>query len=140
MTKPLALSLLIVAAAFLSRMTAQPVSGWEEYGRIAEAIVAPTFPNRDFPVTEFGANSHADATAAIQKAIEACHLAGGGRVVIPDGTWRTGALRLKSNVNLHVSKGATLLFSFDLSQYPIVYTRWEGVECMNFSPFIYAFE
>ena len=134
-------TLLIVAAPFiLPGMKAQSARGWVDYGRIAEAIVAPTFPNRDFPVTEFGANPQADATAAIQKAIEACHVAGGGRVVILAGTWRTGALRLKSNVNLHVSKGATLLFSFDLSQYPIVFTRWEGVECMNFSPFIYAFE
>ncbi|MBP7142533.1 MAG: glycoside hydrolase family 28 protein [Opitutaceae bacterium] len=141
MTRHLALLLLIVAApAIPSRVTAEPVPGWAEYARIAGAIVAPTFPNRDFPLNEFGADPNADATAAIQKAIEACHLAGGGRVVIPAGTWKTGALRLKSNVNLHVSRGATLLFSFELSQYPLVFTRWEGVECMNFSPFIYAFE
>ncbi|MBP8257204.1 MAG: glycoside hydrolase family 28 protein [Opitutaceae bacterium] len=142
MTQRLSLILLIIAApAFSLRMAAQSAArGWEDYGRIADAIVAPGFPDRDFSIAAFGADPQADATVAIQKAIEACHHAGGGRVVIPAGTWKTGALHLKSHVNLHISKGATLLFSFELSQYPIVFTRWEGVECMNFSPFIYAFE
>lgn len=130
----------LVMAAVSSDVQAQPVRGWEDYERIAAMIVAPTFPDRDFPITEFGANPRADATAVIRQAIEACHRAGGGRVVIPAGVWKTGAIHLKSNVNLHLRAGATLLFSFDLSQYPIVFTRWEGVECMNYSPFIYAYE
>src|SRR5205085_3297419 len=66
--------------------------------------------------------------------------AGGGRVVVPPGEWLTGAIQLKSNVNLHVSQGATLRWIFDLTKYPTVFTRWEGVECMNYSAFIYAFE
>ncbi len=129
----------LFVAAVPSALRAQPVRGWDVYPRIAAMMVAPTFPDRVFPITEFGADSREDATAAIRRAIEACHRAGGGRVVIPEGTWKTGAIHLKSNVNLHLSKGATLLFSFDLAQYPIVFTRWEGVECMNFSPFIYAY-
>jgi len=116
------------------------VRGWGDYERVLARINAPTFPDRDFPITDFGATAGIDATAAIRAAIEACHAAGGGRVVVPAGEWGTGAIHLKSNVNLHVSKGAVLLFSFDLANYPVVFTRWEGVECMNYSPFIYAFE
>jgi unsaturated rhamnogalacturonyl hydrolase len=78
-------------------------------------------------------------TAALAAAIDACTKAGGGRVVVPAGEWLTGAVRLKSNVNLHVAAGATLRWTFDLDKYPVVFTRWEGVECMNYSPFIYAY-
>jgi polygalacturonase len=53
----------------------------------------------------------------------------------------TGAIHLKSNVNLHVSAGATIKFSKNPGDYlPVVFTRWEGTELMNYSPFIYAFE
>lgn len=65
---------------------------------------------------------------------------GGGRVVIPAGTWHTGALRLLSHVNLVVSKGATLCFVFDTKLYPLVKTSWEGLECWNYSPCIYAYQ
>ena len=79
-------------------------------------------------------------TDAIRKAIDACAAAGGGQVIVPDGRFLTGAVRLKSNVNLHLADKATLAFSSDSREYPIVFTRWEGVELMNVSPFIYAFE
>ena len=59
---------------------------------------------------------------------------------MPAGQWHTGAIRLKSNVNLHIAEGATLKFSADPAKYPVVFTRWEGVECMNYSPLIYAWE
>ena len=71
----------------------------------------------------------------------ACHAAGGGRVVVPAGEFLTGAIHLRSNVNLFVSEGATLRFSTDPAAYtPLVRARWEGTECMNFSALIYAFE
>jgi polygalacturonase len=110
---------------------------------ILARIKAPTFPNRDFNITQYGAapDGRTDCTDAIRKAIAACTAAGGGRVVVPPGVFLTGAIHLENNVNLHVSEGATLLFSRDSKHYlPVVYTRWEGTECMNFSPFIYAFE
>jgi unsaturated rhamnogalacturonyl hydrolase len=115
--------------------------GWNDYPAIAQSIKAPTFPNRDFPITGYGAKEGTDATGAIRAAIAACHAAGGGRVVIPAGTFTTGAIHLKSNVNLHVSAGATLRFSTNPADYlPAVFTRWEGTECMNYSPLIYAFD
>ena len=62
------------------------------------------------------------------------------RVVIPAGEWGTGAIHLKSGVNLHVSKGATLKFSTKPADYPVVFTRWEGIECMSYSSLIYAID
>ncbi len=114
--------------------------GWGDYEKVLARIQAPVFPDRVFPITEFGAKPGADATAAIRAAIEACSKAGGGRVVVPAGDWPTRTIHLLSNVNLHVAKGATLRFSTNPADYPLVYTRWEGVECMNYSPLIYAWE
>lgn len=108
---------------------------------ILARIKAPVFAARDFAITDFGAVAGSDVSAAIRRAIAACSAAGGGRVVVPSGEWLTGAIHLKSNVNLYLAKGATLRFSTDPAAYlPVVQTRWEGIECMNFSPFIYAWE
>jgi polygalacturonase len=117
--------------------------GWAQVPAILGRIKAPAFPKRDFKITDFGAlaDNQTDNTAAIRQAIAACNKAGGGRVVVPPGTWLTAAIHLKSNVNLHVSEGATLKFIPDPAKYlPLVLTRWEGVELMNYSPLIYAFE
>ena len=107
-------------------------------------IKPPTFPDRDFSVTDHGAvgDGTTDCRPAFDKAIAACHEAGGGRVVVPAGDWLVnGPIHLKSNVNLHLAEGATVRFSTDPADYlPAVFTRFEGNEVMNFSPFIYAFE
>ncbi|MET9317387.1 glycoside hydrolase family 28 protein [Kribbella sp. NPDC003505] len=91
----------------------------------------------DYLITAFGAGAGADCTAAIARAIDACALTG-GRVVVPAGEFHTGAVRLRSNVELHLSAGATLRFSTDPAAYPIVRTRWQGIECFSHSPLIYA--
>lgn len=119
------------------------VTGWASVPAILARIKPPKFPARDFNISNFGAvaDGRSDSTEAVRKAIEACHNAGGGRVVVPAGIFSTGAIQLKSNVNLYLSEGATLKFSTDTEKYlPVVYTRFEGTECMNYSPFIYAFE
>jgi polygalacturonase len=115
---------------------------WSELPGILARIKPPSFPDRDFDVTRFGAvgDNKTDGTEAFQKAIAACHAAKGGRVLVPAGEFITGAIRLKTNVNLHISSGATLRFARDPGKYPLVFTRWEGIELMNYSPFIYAFE
>lgn len=116
---------------------------WAQVPEILKRIQPPKFPDRAFDVTRYGASPDGKklSTDAIRQAIEACHAAGGGRVVVPAGEFLTGAIHLKSNVNLYLSKGSTLKFSQDPRHYlPLVFTRWEGVECMNYSPFIYAFE
>jgi polygalacturonase len=114
-----------------------------EYPQILARIKAPTFPKKDFNILKYGAKPAGivDCREAINKAIDACTKAGGGRVVVPAGEYLTGAIRLRSNVNLYVSKGATLKFSTDPKAYlPLVHTRWEGMELMHLSPLIYAFE
>jgi polygalacturonase len=114
----------------------------DEAAALLARIRAPQFPGRTFDITRFGAKDGGQAaTAAISGAIEACFKAGGGRVLVPRGTFLTGPIHLKSNVNLHLEEGATLLFSSNPHDYlPLVYTRFEGTECMNYSPLIYAWE
>ncbi|MFM2480220.1 glycoside hydrolase family 28 protein [Celerinatantimonas sp. YJH-8] len=115
---------------------------WDEptYQAILSRIKAPQFPNKDFNITDYGAKANQDITKAVAKAIQACHNAGGGRVVIPAGTYHTGAIHLLSNVNLYIAKNATLLFSTDQKDYPNVLTRFEGTELINSSPLIYAYK
>jgi hypothetical protein len=109
------------------------------------AIPVAEFPARDFVVTDFGVQeataTAADISDAIRRAITACHDTGGGRVVVPRGRWLTGQVHLRSNVNLHIAEGAVLEFSDDPEDYlPAVQTSWEGIECFNYSPLIYAFD
>jgi len=116
---------------------------WAQVPDILKRINPPVFPARVFSITRFGAigNGKSDCTEAFRKAIQACHKAGGGRVLVPAGVFSTGAIHLKSNVNLHVARNATIKFSQDPRKYlPLVFSRWEGMELMNYSPFIYAFE
>ena len=115
----------------------------EEYRRIEQSIKAPTFPEKDFLITKYGAkttNSAAQNQKAINKAIAACSKKGGGRVIVPSGTFVTGAITLLSHVNLVVEKDAVLKFAFEPDLYPIVPTRWEGIDCRNLSPCIYAYK
>ncbi len=114
-----------------------------EYPKILARIKPPVFPKKDFVITKYGADSGGKAmsSSAIAKAIDACSQRGGGRVVVPKGEFLTGAIHLRSNVNLFIGKGATLKFSRDAKDFlPAVHTRFEGMECMNYSPFIYAYE
>ena len=101
------------------------------------------YPQKDFPITKFGAKQGGefDNTKAIAKAIQACNQAGGGRVIIPAGEWLTGAIHFRSHVNLHLEEDAVLRFTDNPADYlPAVMTSWEGLECYNYSPLIYAFE
>lgn len=126
-------------------LAAEPRSGAPSPPDTEESILArihpPEFPARDYVITEYGATAGADGTEGIRRAIQTCHDAGGGRVVVPAGLFLTGPVHLQSNVNLYLSEGATLKFDSDPQKYlPLVLTRFEGIECMNYSPLIYAFE
>lgn len=88
-------------------------------------------------ITKFGAIADGQTlnTKAINDAIDACNKKGGGVVVVPAGLWLTGPVVLKSNVNLHLKKGALLQFTKDKDQYPLVEGNWEGLPQMrNQSP------
>ncbi len=119
----------------------EEAAGWARVDAILARIVPPVFPDRGFDITKYGAAGDGAklCTDAFRQAVAACAQAGGGRVVVPAGRFLTGAIRLKSGVDLHVSEGATIAFSREPKDYlPVVFTRWEGVELMNYSPFIYA--
>ena len=115
--------------------------GWQQVPEILARIQPPQIPPHDFVITGFGAvgDGVTDASAAISQAITAAAALGGGRVVVPAGSFVTGPIRLKSNVELHLEKNATLLFSTNTQLYlPAVFTRFEGIECYNYSPLVVA--
>jgi polygalacturonase len=105
-------------------------------------ILIPNFKGLPkYTITDFGAkpDDKEKNALAIEQAIAKASVQG-GTVVIPQGEWHTKKIHLKSNVNLHIAEGATLLFSADPKDYlPAVYSSWEGLECYNYSPLIYAF-
>src|SRR6185369_9326634 len=102
---------------------------------ILARIKPPRFPNRTFHLKPN------DSTAAFRDAIDRCSRAGGGKIVVPAGKYLTGPIHLKSNVNLELAEGATIKFSQNPKDYlPAVFSRWEGVELYNYSPFIYALD
>ena len=131
------------AAGVLGRIAFASDDPWTQVPDILQRIRPPAFPDREFDITRFGARADgkADSSEAFRRAIDACNKAGGGRVLVPAGEFLTGAIHLRSNVNLHLAAGSVVRFSQDERHYlPLVYTRWEGLECMNYSPFVYAYQ
>ena len=104
------------------------------------AITVPEFPDRNFAVTDFGAKADGTkCTEAFAAAMAACERAGGGHVVVPAGKWLTGAVRFRNNCDLRLKEGAVLEFTDDPADYPEVHTTWEGIECYNHSPLLFAY-
>lgn len=118
--------------------------GWDEqvYRQIEQSIQMPKFGSTEIVITKTGAKTSAEAKKnqkAIQKAIDKCAKKGGGKVIVPAGQrFKTGAINIKSHVNLVIEQGAVLEFVFQPELYPIVETAWEGLDCYNLSPCIYA--
>lgn len=116
-------------------------AAWEVANSIIKNMVEPTFPDKVYNIVDFGAvaNGKTRNTDAINAAITKCSTEGGGQVLVTNGIFLTGAIHIKSNVNLHIDASAVLLFSTDPKDYlPVVRTRWEGDDCYNYSPLIYA--
>ena len=123
--------------------TSRGATGWDLAPSILARIKPPTFPSRVVDVRTHGGvgDGRTDNTAAFRAAIAACASAGGGRVLVPAGRYLTGPIHLRSNIDLHVAKEATIAFQQDSKAYlPVVLTRFEGTELMNYSPFIYAID
>lgn len=120
------------------------VAAWDQAEQIAANIELPRIPDRLIKITDLGAlaDGQTDCLPAIRRAIDSCFVQGGGTVWIPAGTYFVqGPIHLKSRINLHLAKNATLRFSTNPSHYlPVVRTRWEGVDCYNYSPLIYAYQ
>ncbi|MGC9151624.1 MAG: glycoside hydrolase family 28 protein [Microbacter sp.] len=135
-------SILLLAIFFPMQMIS--ASPWDDMNQVVQQIKPTQFPHRTFNVLKFGAkttNNSVQNTKAINAAIIACNKKGGGVVLIPAGTFQTGPVTLLSNVNLHLEKNAVLAFSTNPEEYlPTVITRWEGTDCMNYHPLIYAYK
>ncbi len=100
-------------------------------------ILAPKFKKDTISIIKNNAipDGHTLNTKAINSAIETLSKKGGGVVLVPSGLWLTGPIVLKSNINLHLAIGATLLFTDDKTQFPLVKANWEGLPQMrNQSP------
>jgi len=138
--------LLLAAAIVLPFASCTPKGGddpWAEAQRVLTGMTQVHFPDRSVSITDFGAvpgDSLQLATEAIANAILAMNQAGGGTVIVPDGTFWTGPVTLKSNVNLFLADAAVLKFTTEVKQYfPAVPSRWEGIDCNNTHPLIYAY-
>ena len=171
----------LVSAATPIKQPRNKQEAWRHAEKIVAQFSKPLrFPKRDFDITQFGAKACAtrevaaqiasetdgaingtvaapevgavDCYAAIRNAIEACHRAGGGRVIIPAGNWYcAGPIRLRSNVHLHLKAKAHVFFSANPADYAkygdidcgkngkLVISRWQGNDCLNYSPMIYAY-
>jgi polygalacturonase len=123
-------------------LTVRAADSSSDEDAILKRIRPPKFASRDFDITGHGArgDGQMNSTESIAKAIDACAQAGGGRVIIPRGDFLTGPIHLKSGVELHLAEGSTVRFSRDPKHYPTVFSRWEGTECWNYSPLLYALD
>ncbi len=104
-------------------------------------VVVPEFKAYTFSIVSYGAMGDGQTlnTEAFSKAINACTQAGGGKVIVPPGLWLTGPIQLKNNVNLHVERGATILFTSDHTQYPMIKASAHSSKFVPASP-IYGYE
>lgn len=126
MNKKTFLLVLALVAIFYNINFAQKatVYSWQNLPKIAKT----SFRKDTMSIVKFGAKPDGITlnTQFINKAIEECSKKGGGVVLVPQGIWLTGPVVLKSNVNLHLKKSATLLFSTDKTQYALVEGYYEG--------------
>jgi polygalacturonase len=167
------------AAATAVNPAVSPAAGTDPWARaagiVAQFAKPPRFREQDFPITAYGAKACAlreidaagehgasvkrntpvpgshDCYPAIAAAIAACHEAGGGRVLIPAGSWYcAGPVTLLSNVHVHLAANAQLYFSANPADYAkygdidcgkngkLVLSRWQGNDVLNYSPLVYA--
>ncbi|MFT3827905.1 MAG: glycoside hydrolase family 28 protein [Chitinophagaceae bacterium] len=140
---------LAVTALLLTSLNAEDPKVWtspeqplKEMEQVRKLISQPKFNSRTYSILDYGAKGDGitSNTNAIKNAIRACSKAGGGRVVVPAGNYLTGPVYLESNVEFHLQDGAKIIFSQDPADYPLVLTRWEGMDCINYSPQFYAYE
>lgn len=119
----------------------QSQDDWLKAAEIRANTVVPKFGDQIFKLADYKLASDLDDELSFQRAIQACHKAGGGRVDVVSGQYITGPIHLLSNVELHLQKGAVVNFVTDPKRYlPAVITRWEGMELMGYSPLIYAYQ
>lgn len=103
------------------------------------SVNIPEFPAREFDIRDYGGvgDGRTSNTAAFKRAMEAAS-AEGGRLIVPNGIWRTGPIRLLSNVELHLEDNAVLYFDKSSEEYPLIVTDYEGITRIRALSPIYA--
>ncbi|KAA9038041.1 glycoside hydrolase family 28 protein [Ginsengibacter hankyongi] len=106
-----------------------------------QEVTLPVFAAHSFSIKDYGGVGDGQVlnTNAFKKTIDACVAAGGGRVTVPAGIWLTGPIELKSNIDLHVERGALILFTKDHSQYPMIHPSFKSSNYVTASP-IYGYD
>lgn len=137
------ISFLIIGIAFLNFRVKnkEEEQFWKTIPFDMKKPQLPAIADKNCEITKYGAISGGKTknTQAFSSAIEDCAGSGGGKIIVPAGKWLTGPIHFKSNIELVVEKGAEIVFSDDPNDYlPVVFTRFEGMELYNYSPFIYA--
>jgi DNA sulfur modification protein DndE len=105
-------------------------------------VKVPSFPERIVSILEFGAvaDGYTLNTKAFADAMDACTKAGGATVVVPPGTWLTGPIKLESNVNLHLERGALIQFSRRIEDFPVIERFDDKSRRYVITPPIYAYK
>ncbi|QJC30404.1 glycoside hydrolase family 28 protein [Enterobacteriaceae endosymbiont of Neohaemonia nigricornis] len=115
---------------------------YKKFNLILNNINIPVFKKQKFYLKTYFdkiSNNYIDISQVINSAIIDCHNNGGGTVIIPDGEFYCGPIHLKSNVNLFLCANTIIKFFTDPKKYFNVLTRWEGIDCINYTPLIYAY-
>ncbi len=143
----LVFAIAVLFSACMQKKTETTTSSTSEYiqqqiDEIVSRIKEPKIPERTINVLDYASKQELveNIKPALDSAIQHCFTAGGGKVVVPPGNYFSkGPIHLKNYINLHIEEGATITFSQNPEHYlPVVFIRWEGTECYNYSPFIYA--
>ena len=134
----------LMALSVLPAASVDTQADWNMASQIVQDIERPQIPD-DYSVNIKDMGAKGDGTSddlpILQQAIDETSERGGGRVIVPEGTYYlAGPVNLKSYVDLHLEEGSRLLFSPNPEDYPVVHSRWEGTELMNYSAFVYAYQ
>lgn len=125
----------VVLLAASPAFARKPEAPWAKAREIVRGIQLPRIGKRKIRI----APVNSDIRGAIMTAMDQLGSAG-GTIILPKGEWTSnGPIHFKSRIALHIPQDAHLKFSREPAHYlPMVFTRWEGTECWNYSPLIYA--
>jgi polygalacturonase len=124
------LALLLLSLATAVRSAKPYVHLYKELPFEMPLLQRPTFPSRTISLLDCGgvADGKTLNTQAFAQGMERLSKLGGGTLNVPFGVWLTGPIEFRSNINLHLEKGALILFTTDLNAYPLIKSSYEGVE------------